>query len=300
MGRDYGIGMDYIRLMRSPKLRSPIVLASFAGWNDAGDAAELAVKHFTSSFGARVFAEIDPDPFFDFTEARPTARISGGVTEQIKWPSNLFSAASIPRRRHDLVLLLGTEPHLRWKSFCQQIVSMAVGINTKLFVMLGAYLADIPHTQPVLITGTGRDLSLLHRLGIMPSEYEGPTGIIGVLQDELERAGIRSISLWAGVPHYVAQSPSPKAALALVEVSEKILEAKTDITQLQELSEVYTQRVDELVAADEEAAAYVAQLEATAMTSLEEEQEFRKRVGEVSAEQLAAEAEKFLRDNPGQ
>jgi predicted ATP-grasp superfamily ATP-dependent carboligase len=283
--------MDHVQWDERPRLRKPVLVAAFEGWNDAADAATIAARYLGERWGARPFASIDPEEFFDFSSTRPQVRLVEGVTRRIDWPANRFSAASIPGAARDVVLLVGTEPQLRWRTFCAEVAGVAGELGVELVVTLGALLADVPHTRPVRITGTAANPELAGRLGLQRSRYEGPTGIVGVLHDAFAKTRVPSASLWAAVPHYVAATPSPKAALALVEQASQLLDASVVTADLAQLAVDYERQVSEVVEADEDVAAYVRRLEASAD---EEPQPNPLRLS--SGESLAAEVERFLRE----
>ncbi|HEV3471579.1 MAG TPA: PAC2 family protein, partial [Actinomycetota bacterium] len=198
------------------------MIAAFRGWNDAGDAATFAAIHMGRQWDADKLASIDPEEFYDFQAVRPTVELIDGVTRQITWPANEFWSASTDGP-HDVILLVGTEPNTKWRTFSEVVVSVAREYDVRFVVTLGALLADVPHSRPVHITGTAADAALIQRLGLQRSRYEGPTGIVGVLHDALSKASIVSASLWAAVPHYLAVSPNPKAALALVRKATELI-----------------------------------------------------------------------------
>src|SRR6478752_6534074 len=198
---------------RPDGLRAPALVCAFTGWNDAGDAASAAVQFLGSSLGATRFARLDAEEFFDFQATRPKVHLVDGRSREIEWPEVEVWAARAPR---DLVLVSGPEPSMRWRTFSRAVVELAEALGTQLVVTLGALLADVPHSRPVPITGLATDEGLVQRVGLSPSSYEGPTGIVGVLHAACQEAGVPTASLWASVPHYVAAAPNPKAALALV------------------------------------------------------------------------------------
>ncbi len=217
-----------------PVLRRPVLLAAFEGWNDAGNAASEAVNFLSQTWGAATFAAFDGDELFDFTSSRPQVHLEAGEARRLEWPSVKFARASLPATAGDVVLLSGPEPQLRWKAFVEEVRGVCTSLGVELAVLLGALLADVPHTRPVRITGGAATAELAGRAGLEPSYYEGPTGIIGVLSDTLGRAGIPTVSLWASVPHYVSQSSSPKATMALVERSARLLATPVDVVELQD------------------------------------------------------------------
>jgi predicted ATP-grasp superfamily ATP-dependent carboligase len=283
--------MEIVRWERRVQLRRPVLIAAFEGWNDAGDGASLAVGYLAEAWSARRFATVDPEEFYDFTATRPQVRLGEDGTRQIEWPATELWAAGLPGTGRDVVLLRGVEPQLRWRTFCAAVVGVARTVGAELVVTLGALLADVPHTRPVRVSGMAHDPMLAERLGLHRSTYEGPTGIVGILHDACIRAGLPSASLWASVPHYVSQVPSPKAALALVERSAALVGTRVDPVELRAAALAYVEQVSERVADDEDAAAYVAQLEAAD----DEEQESASALP--SGDTLAAEVERFLRDH---
>ncbi|MGQ0743173.1 MAG: PAC2 family protein [Acidimicrobiales bacterium] len=285
--------MDHVRWHDHPPLRRPVLVAAFEGWNDAGDAASAAASYLSERWGAKCFASIDPEDFFDFSSTRPEVRLSGGITREILWPTNEFLAASLPDAPGDVVLLLGNEPQLRWRTFTDQVVAVAQALDVSLVVTLGALLADVPHTRPVKITGTAGDEDLVARLGLTRSTYEGPTGIVGVLHDACNRAGVPSASLWAAVPHYVAATPSPKASLALIERASLLLSAPVIAADLATRALDYERQVSEIVASDDDVAAYVKRLE----SSVDEDDLAAMADRELpTADSIAAEVERYLRE----
>jgi proteasome assembly chaperone (PAC2) family protein len=289
--------IPHVRFHREPELDRPILVAAFRGWNDAGDAASFAAQHLARTWDAEPLASIDPEEFYDFQAVRPQVELVEGFTRKITWPENeLFVASS--REERDVILLVGTEPNTRWRTFSEVIVEVARTMGVQLVVTLGALLADVPHSRRVHITGTAADPDLVRRLGLQHSRYEGPTGIVGVLHDAFGRAGIDSASLWAAVPHYLAVSPNPKAALALVENATELVGRAAATGDLSRAVAAYEQRATEMVAEDEDVRAYVRLLE----ERLDERE--RETANEVDAsdlpsgEALAEELERFLRNRP--
>ncbi|MDQ1393658.1 MAG: hypothetical protein QOF30_2635 [Acidimicrobiaceae bacterium] len=272
------------------------MIVAFEGWSDAGEAASMAARYLAESWPVRRFATIDPEEFFDFTAARPTIRMTdGGAIRQIDWPETLLLAGPIPGAGRDVVILRGVEPQLRWRGFCESVLAVANAVGAQMILTLGALLADVPHTRPVPVAGAAYEPSLASRFGLEISHYEGETGIVGVLHDACIRAGLPSIGLWASVPHYVHQVTSPKAALALVERTTTLVGTRLDPVELRAASQVYVQQVDERVADDDDAAAYVAQLEEASDRLAAEAPSAD--VVLPTADSLAAEAERFLREH---
>jgi predicted ATP-grasp superfamily ATP-dependent carboligase len=277
---------------RKPELESPVVICSFRGWNDGGHGASLATSFLARTWRAEQFAEIDPELFFDFQMTRPQVALVSGE-RRIDWPENSIQHARVQRASdgtsRDAVLLLGTEPSLRWKAFTGLLSGFATELGASMVVTLGSLLADVPHTRPSPVTASATDPALLEELGLQPSRYEGPTGVVGVLHDACRQAGLRSLSLWAAVPHYVSLTPSPRAAKALCDRLATLLDVRIDTAELEEASAAYIQQVSEAVAADDETSAYVDELESRA-EEIEDD-------GEIpSGETLAAELTRFLRE----
>ena len=276
-----------LRIDEHPSLSRPVLVVAFRGWNDGGQGASLAGEHLVTTWDAERFADIDPEKFFDFQATRPRVSLVDGLTRQIDWPDNVFLQAHLDGGR-DAVLLLGNEPNLRWRTFSGIVVELARDLGVELVVTLGALLADVPHTRPSPVTGAGSDAELVERMGLQASRYEGPTGIVGVLHDACREAGIPSVSLWAAVPHYVSLAPSPRAALALCNRLATILEIPIDVAELEEMIDDYTTHVSEAVSSDEDAVAYVDELEQR--SDLIEESDLP------SGDSLAAELTRFLRE----
>ena len=248
---------------RPSGLRTPVMVCAFEGWNDAGDAASTAVAFMNRALAAERFARVDSEELYDFQANRPRIRLSEREgRREIEWPSVEMYAAQVPASRRDLVLVQGVEPSLRWRSFSALIVELAEAVGVGMVVTLGALLADVPHTRPVSMTGFASDPALMERLGAhKPSDYEGPTGIVGVLHSACTDAGLPSVSLWASVPHYVAAAPSPKAALALVRRLEGMLGISLDTAELEEATVGYERQVGLAVSSNPEVQAFVDRLE---------------------------------------
>lgn len=284
--------MDHVLWESRPTLRRPVLLAAFEGWNDAGDAASSAVRYLRDRWQAKPFATIDPEDYFDFSSTRPQVRLNDDLNREIAWPSNELSAASLPGTSRDVVVLLGTEPQLKWRTFTEELVAVATSLGVELVVTMGALLADVAHTRPVRVTGTAADNELVQRLGLTRSNYEGPTGIVGVLHEAFSRAEIPSASLWAAVPHYVAATPSPKASLALVERAARLLSTSLFTADLQVMAADYERQVSEVVDSDDDVSAYVRRLEDHADDPDDEGGSLEL----VSGDALADELERFLRE----
>lgn len=244
-----------------PRLRQPVLITAFEGWSDAAEAASSAGAYLGGAWGARRFASIDPEEFFDFTAVRPRVRLDDRLERHIDWPTNEFSAAAIPGAGRDAVLLRGVEPGLKWKTFCRQIIDVANATGVELVISLGALAAGVPHTSPVTVMGTTTNPDVAERWALGRSRYEGPTGIVGALNDAMGKAGFEVASLWAALPHYVSQTPSPKGALALVEAIGRLLDVSIATTDLEIAAASYLRQVNEVVEADSDVAEYVRRLE---------------------------------------
>ncbi|MDQ2983918.1 MAG: PAC2 family protein [Actinomycetota bacterium] len=280
---------DELKIDESPDLERPVLVGAFRGWNDGAQGASLAAGYLAKQWGAQQFAQIDPEGFFDFQATRPHVALEKGVTRRIDWPETSFYHCRPEGMDHDVVLLLGIEPNLRWRTFSDLVVGLARDLGVELFVTLGALLADVPHTRPAPVTGSASDPDLVEALGLSPSRYEGPTGIVGVVHDSCREAGVPSASLWAAVPHYVSLTPSPRAALSLCERLSTLLGVDVPTDELEQAATAYEEQVSEAVASDEETAAYVEELENRADT-LEEQGDLP------SGDALAAELTRFLRE----
>jgi proteasome assembly chaperone (PAC2) family protein len=280
---------DELRIDHRPELEHPVLVAAFRGWNDGAQAASLAAGYLAKIWGAERFAEVDPENFFDFQATRPHVSLEEGLTRRIDWPETVFYHARPEGLDRDVVLLLGIEPNLRWRTFTDLVVGLAGELGIELLITLGALLADVPHTRSAPVTGSASDEELVERLGLSASRYEGPTGIVGVLHDVCGKSGIPSASLWAAVPHYVSLTPSPRGALALCERLGSLIGVEVDADELDEAARSYEEQVSEAVASDEETAAYVEELERRA-DQLEETTDLP------SGDALAAELTRFLRE----
>ena len=275
-------------------LRRPVLITAFSGWNDAAEAATTAARYLATSFQAEKFAEIDPEEFYHFGLSRPYVRYkSGSETErEIVWPATEFSLARAGLSR-DLIVAVATEPHLKWRTYCANVLELARRCEATLVLTLGALLAEVPHTRPVRISGSASDPELAAQLGVRPSRYEGPTGIVGVLNTACREQGLAMASVWANVPHYVSGIENPKAALALVQRTLALLNLQADLGDLEEASRQYDQNLAEIVAQNAKIKAYVAKLESRDA----EEQPAEPAQGSdlPPASELVAEIEQFLR-----
>jgi hypothetical protein len=283
--------MDALHWDSRPQLRQPMMIAAFDGWTDAGNAATGAASYLSNRWGAEPFASIEAEEFFDFTQRRPQVRLSGDLSREIVWPDNRFLAATT-REGRDVVIMIGTEPHLRWRSFCDCVTSVATELKVQSVFTLGAMLGEVAHTRPAPVRVSTADRKLADRLGLRRPQYQGPTGIVGVLQDAFAKVTIPVGSIMAQVPHYIPGTPSPKATLAIVERVCGLIPARVATVDLQRASRTYEQQVTEAVAADDEIAGYVADLEQRS-----DDTPALGDLGEIpSGDALAAQLEQFLRE----
>jgi len=294
--------MEHVRWSSRPRLRNPVIIAAFGGWNDAGEAATTAARHLADVWATRPFASIDAEEFYDFSSTRPHVRLVDGMHREIVWPSNELSASSVLGSDLDVVVLLGTEPQLRWRTFCAEVLEIATEINARMLITLGALLAEVPHSRPVSVIGTGADPTLIDRYNLQRSRYEGPTGIVGALHDACNTSGLPSLSLWAAVPAYVQGAPSPKAALALVERVGDVLELMIPTTALEIASAAYEREVDDVVTNDDDLTGYVRRLEDMVDNGEpfgDDDDGDEQLNPDDTVEDLVEELERYLRDQQG-
>lgn len=269
-----------------PKLRRPVMVTAFEGWNDAADSASDAIETLELAWSATPVGEIDPEDYYDFQVNRPSVALVDGVSRRVSWPTTRITLARGVDDRRDVVLVRGLEPNMRWRSFCAEIIDAAMRLGIEEVVNLGALLSDSPHSRPVPVSGTAADVETARRLGLEQSTYEGPTGIVGVFNDACIRAGLPAVSLWAAVPHYVAQPPCPKATLALLRNLEDVLDLPMPYGDLAEMAVAWERGVDQLAEEDSEVAEYVRTLE---------RQKDEADLPEASGEAIAREFERYLR-----
>ncbi len=269
-----------------PELKDPVLVAAFEGWNDAGDAATGAVEHLELTWSATPLASLDPDDYYDFQVNRPTVSLVDGVSRRISWPTTRLSVCRPAGADFDLVLVRGIEPNMRWRGFCEELLEIMRELGVRTAVTLGALLSDSPHTRPTPVTGTSYDPASATRYGLDRSRYEGPTGIVGVLQEACVRVGIPAISFWAAVPHYVAQPPNPKATIALLHRVEEVLDIAVPLGELPAQADDWQKLVNEMAAEDEDVRDYIRNLE-----ERDDEGELREASGDV----IAREFERYLR-----
>ena len=276
-----------------PLLRNPVMIMAFSGWNDAAEAASGAVEHLLSGWGDRndevvpeLIADVESEEFYDFQVNRPVVSIDESEIRSITWPTTQVFGLSIPTMPRDLVVVTGVEPSMRWRSFTSELLDLADDLEVSLIVTLGSLLADTPHSRPISVSGSGAHPSIATRLGVSVSKYEGPTGILGVIQDGCMRRGIDAISLWAAVPHYASNAPSPKATLALINTLEDFLDISIPLSDLEENADAWEKEVNDLAAEDTEVAEYVKALE---------ESKDAAELPDVSGDSIAKEFERYLR-----
>ena len=267
-----------------PTLTRPVLIAAFEGWNDAGDSASGTIAHLADVWDAHVMLELDPEEYYDYQVNRPIVSTSESGVRQLTWPTTRLLTANLPGR--DILLVQGPEPNIKWQQFTREILGLAVELDVELVITLGALLSDSPHTRPIPVSGTSTDATLTEQLGLDVSTYEGPTGIIGVIQEACSRFDIPAVSLWGAVPHYVAQPPCPKATLALVRRIEDVLDVSVPLGDLVDEARAWEAGVDELASDDDEVADYVKQLEHARDTA---------DLPEASGEAIAREFERYLR-----
>ncbi|TFH74463.1 PAC2 family protein [Cellulomonas sp. HD19AZ1] len=266
--------------------RETVLLAAFEGWNDAGSAATAALEHLYDVWGAEQVDELDPEEYHDFQVNRPVVGPGPDGTREITWPTTAVAVATTPRSGRQVVLVHGIEPSMRWRRYCSELLDIAAGLGVRAIVTVGALLADVPHTRPIPVNATSEDEEVRELLGLEPNTYEGPTGIVGVLQHEAGVRGLQALSLWAAVPHYVAAPPSPKATLAILHRLEGLLGEPVPLGDLPDDAEAWQHGVDELAGDDSEIGEYVRQLEEAKDTA---------ELPEASGEAIAQEFERYLR-----
>ncbi len=271
-----------------PDLVDPVVIAAFAGWNDAADASSAVVDHLMEVWDARIIGHVDPEDFYDFQVNRPTVGTDERGHRRLVWQTTQIAVASPPDLERDVILIRGVEPNLRWRQFCAELLAACDDLGAQTVVTFGALLADTPHTRPIPVTGTATEPDLVDRLKLEQSTYEGPTGIVGVFQDACVRLDFPAVSYWAAVPHYVPQPPCPKATLALLGQLEDLFQASIPLGDLPEEARAWERGVDELAEEDEDVADYVRALEETRDTA---------DLPEASGEAIAREFERYLKRN---
>ena len=266
--------------------RITVMLAAFEGWNDAGEAASDALRYLNKLWGGKKVGSIDADEYYDFQFTRPTIRRTASGERKIKWPSTRIFKASVPGSNVDVIFVQGTEPSYKWRAYTAELLVHAEALKVDYVILVGALLADVPHSRPIPVSASTDDAALRERMDLEASQYEGPVGIVGVLAEVALLAGLPTVSLWAAVPHYVAQAPSPKAQLALLNRIEELLQVPLDTQEPVEDADAWERGVDELATEDPEIAAYVRQLEEAKDTA---------DLPEASGESIAREFERYLK-----
>jgi len=291
--------VDDVEIHKIPALRNPVMLIAFSGWNDAAEAATGAASHILGAWTAaehaindqvgvvpELIADIDPEEFYDFQVNRPLVDIDESQIRSLTWPGTQIFGLATPNFDFDFIIVRGVEPSMKWKTFTHDLLDLADDLEVQTIITLGSMLADAPHSRPITVTGSGAHPEIAKRLGVEVSRYEGPTGILGVIADACLRRGLDAISLWAAIPHYASNSPSPKATLALINALEDFLEISLPQGELHADSLEWESEVDELAREDSDVAEYVKALEESKDSAL---------LSDVSGEDLARELERFLR-----
>jgi hypothetical protein len=273
-----------------PVLRDPVAIAAFEGWNDAADASTAAVEHLEQVWTARPITALDPEEFYDFQVNRPIVSLADGETRKIEWPTTRFSVATPPGTDRDVLLIRGIEPSMRWRTFCGEVLELCHSLEVNRIVLLGALLADVPYTRPLPISGSAASRDAAERYSLIPTRYDGPTGIVGVLHEACTRAELDTVSFWVHVPHYANNPPCPKATLALLHRVEDVLDLPVPMMDLAEESAEWEQRLRTAAEQDAELGEYVRELE--------------ERVGDeglqpLTGDEIAQEFEKYLRRRGG-
>ncbi len=282
-----------MEIIQIPQLRSPVMVIAFSGWNDAGEAATGATSHLLGCWTEpqydvvpELIAEVDPEEFYDFQVNRPTVFVDDSSVRSLTWPGTSVFALATPSLPHDFIVVKGVEPSMKWKTFTSDLLDLADDCEVDLIISMGAMLADTPHSRPITVSGSGAHPDIAKRLGVEISRYEGPTGILGVIQDSCLRRGLDAISLWAAIPHYASNSPSPKASLALINALEDFLEISIPQGSLPAEAHEWENEVTALAKEDSDVAEYVKALE---------ESKDAVDIPEATGESIARELERFLR-----
>lgn len=274
-----------------PELHNTVIVAAFEGWNDAGDAASDAVAHLAASWQALPIVEIDDEAYYDYQVNRPVIRQVDGVTRELQWPAMRISHCRPPGSDRDVVLMCGVEPNMRWRTFCDELLAVIDKLNVDTVVILGALLADTPHTRPVPVSGAAYSAASARQFGLQETRYEGPTGIAGVFQSACVGAGIPAVTFWAAVPHYVSHPPNPKATIALLRRVEDVLDVEVPLADLPAQAEAWEREITETIAEDHELAEYVQTLEQHGDAAVD----MNEALGNIDGDALAAEFERYLR-----
>ena len=256
--------MPNIQYIEEPTLRRPVLILAFAGWNDASEVATTAVRFLVSRWETKKFAEIDAEEFYNFARVRPHVKIEENFNRTITWPENTFYYHKDPLLDRDFVLLLGIEPNLKWRTFCEEILGVCTAIGVTSVLSLGGLVADVPHTKAPRLTAFSSDPDLIERfpeLALRRSRYEGPTGIVGVLADVFTKRGIPVGSVWGNVPHYISASPNPKVVHALLSRLSMIYGLGLELSEMERAGRRFERQVNEALEHNPEVSQYVKQLE---------------------------------------
>jgi PAC2 family len=283
----------YVNLEWRPELERPVLISAFTGWNDAAEAASVALGTLKDAWETRRFGAFDAEEFFDYQSTRPQIKLVEGVTRRIEWPENLVSATAPSLEAaggRGIILLSGPEPNFRWRSFSAAVIELAKELGVELVVTMGALLADVPHSRPVTVSANSQDPALVESLGLSASRYEGPTGITGVLHRACAEGGLPSVSFWASVPHYLPAVPSPPAALALLDSLSGLFGIEVDTSSLERGAAAYQEQISAAVSQDSDLSSYVRMLEERFDSQAGQEKNLP------SGDELARELESFLRD----
>lgn len=275
-----------MEILQIPPLRSPIMIFAFGGWNDAGEAATGTISHLLNSWDHSLIGRFDPEDFYDFQVNRPMVIVDESKVRKITWPTTEVFGILTPQFEFDLVIVKGLEPSMRWRKFTDDLLDLADDLEVSMILTTGSLLADTPHSRPMSVSGSGTHPEIAKRLGVEVSRYEGPTGILGILQEAAQRRGIDAISLWAAIPHYASSPPSPKATLALINALEDFLNISIPLGDLAEQARMWETGIDEMAHEDTELGEYVRQLEAS-----KDEAD----LPEATGESIAKEFERYLR-----
>ena len=256
--------MSVVQCRRVPALRAPVLVIAYGGWSDAAEAATTAVSTLASIWEARAFATIDPEEYYDFTQVRPRVFLTQDMKRGLEWPATTFKFHRRPKADSDVVLFQAIEPQLRWRQYANGVMDFAQRFDVSMMVCLGALLADVPHTRAVQMSGYATDPQLQARLQhstVSLSQYQGPTGILGVLHDAAQQRKIPSMSLWAAAPHYISAATNPTVALALLDTLAAMLDWPLDLGEFRHESKQFNAEVNQIIQANPEASAYVSRLE---------------------------------------
>lgn len=277
-----------------PQLHHPVAVAAFEGWNDAGDAASNAVAHLASTWNALPIVEIDDETYYDYQVNRPVIRQINGVTRELEWPAMRISHCRPLGSDRDIVLMCGVEPNMRWRTFCAELLTIVNKLKVETVVILGALLADTPHTRPVPVSGAAYSPESAQLFNLTETRYEGPTGIAGVFQYACVAAGIPAVTFWAAVPHYASQPPNPKATVALLHRLEDVLDLEVPVGKLPAQAKAWEQEINEMTDEDDDLADYVQTLERHGDAEID----MNDILGKIDGDALAAEFERYLRRRP--